>query len=91
MFLFYVAYGCTFIYTLFVLIYSGRVEVMTTQYKVDKVEAPSVVVCPFWPSTETLVPAGLKDTEILHVRATPDLENDVKRVEILDLFSRFKI
>jgi len=67
MFLFYVAYGCTFIYTLFVLIYSGRVEVMTTQYKVDKVEAPSVVVCPFWPGKETLVPAGVRDDEILHV------------------------
>jgi hypothetical protein len=67
MLLFYLAYGATFCYTLFVLVYSGRVEVMTTQYKVDKVEAPSVVVCPFWASTETLVPAGLKDTEILHV------------------------
>jgi hypothetical protein len=67
MFLFYLGYTGTFIYTLFVLIYSGRVEVMTTQYKVDKVEAPSVVVCPFWASTEILVPAGLKDSEILHV------------------------
>jgi hypothetical protein len=67
MFLFYIAYGCTFLYTVFVLIYSGRVEVLTTQYKVDKVEAPSVVVCPFWANTETLVPAGVPDDEIFSV------------------------
>jgi len=67
MFLFYLAYGGTFVYTLFILIYSGRVEVLTTPYKMDKIEAPSIVVCPFGQGKETMVPAGVRNDEVFHV------------------------
>jgi hypothetical protein len=67
MLLFYLAYGGAFVYTIVVLIFSGRVEVMTTSYKVDKVEAPSFAICPFWPGSEVIVPDGKKMSEAVSV------------------------
>jgi hypothetical protein len=51
LFLIYVGLGGFFVYTLYQLFVVGRVEVSSTMYKVDSLEAPSIVVCPFWPGT----------------------------------------
>jgi len=51
LFIIYVGLGGFFVYTLYQLFVVGRVEVTSTMYKVDSLEAPSIVVCPFWPGT----------------------------------------
>lgn len=43
----YIGYFGLFISTFLALVNSGKVEVLETGYKVDKIEAPSVAVCPF--------------------------------------------
>lgn len=54
LFVIYVGLGGFFVYTLYQLFIVGRVEVSSTMYKVDSLEAPSVVVCPFWPGTRII-------------------------------------
>jgi hypothetical protein len=51
MLVFYLGCLALFLYHLYVYFLTGRVEVVTTTYKMDWVEAPSVAVCPFWPDT----------------------------------------
>jgi hypothetical protein len=64
---FYLACLGAFLYQLYVYFLTGRVEVATTMYKMDYVEAPSVAVCPFWPATAIRVPAGAERGSLLHV------------------------
>jgi len=47
MFFFYIGFTGVFVYTIVMLCFSGRVEVMQTGYKMDRLEAPSIAICPF--------------------------------------------
>jgi hypothetical protein len=67
MFFFYFAFMGFFAYQVSVFFFLGRVEVISNTYKMNSIEAPSVVVCPFWPNTEILLPAGTPQDEILQV------------------------
>jgi hypothetical protein len=67
MFFFYLAFMGFFAYQVCVFFFLGRVEVASSTYKMNSVEAPSVVVCPFWPKSEILLPEGEPLEEILHV------------------------
>lgn len=52
----YLGYSGVFLSTLLALLHSGKVEVLETGFKVDKVEAPSVAICPFNANTTILRP-----------------------------------
>jgi hypothetical protein len=67
MFFFYFAFFGFFVYQVASVFLFGRVEVMTTTYKLNNIEAPSVAVCPFWPGTEVVLPEGVPQEELLHV------------------------
>jgi len=56
--LFYLGLTGLFIYTVMRLLYSGRIELFSSLYKVDYVEAPSLVFCPFNPNAEIDWPAA---------------------------------
>jgi hypothetical protein len=64
---FYLGCLAAFLYQLYVYFLVGRVEVATTEYKMDWVEAPSIAVCPFWPGAAILLPVGEDNWELLHV------------------------
>jgi len=59
MLLVYLGYLLAFVYLLATAFVSGRMEVLSSQYKVDVIEAPSVAVCPFWPGTAIVPPDRL--------------------------------
>merc|ERR1719160_1976628 len=67
MFVFYIAFMGFFAYQICVFFFLGRVEVMTSTYKMNSVEAPSVAVCPFWPNTAIVPPPDTSQEDILHV------------------------
>lgn len=54
----YCALAAVFLYECFRLLKSGRIEVMRTSYKVDKIEAPSLTICPFFAGTKLLMPTS---------------------------------
>lgn len=67
MFAFYVAFGATLVYMVYYIFFAGRIEVYTTSYKQDVIEAPSVAICPFNPDTHISVPRGVPVDEAIDV------------------------
>jgi len=56
--LFYAVLTGVFIYTVGRLCWSGRIELFSNLYKVDRVEAPSLAFCPFNPNDAIVWPRG---------------------------------
>lgn len=56
--IFYAALLGVFVYTVYWLSVSGRIEVMENVYKRDIIEAPSLAICPFNQNTSIRIPKG---------------------------------
>jgi hypothetical protein len=67
MFFFYLAFLGFFAYQICCFFFLGRVEVITSTYKMNSLEAPSVAICPFWPNTAIVPPPDTEQEDILHV------------------------
>jgi len=67
MFFFYLAFLVFFAYQLFVLFFLGRVDVATSTYKMNSVEAPSFAVCPFWPNAAIVSPPNTSEQDLFQV------------------------
>jgi hypothetical protein len=67
MFFFYLAFLGFFAYQMCVFFLLGRVDVVSSTYKMNSIEAPSVAVCPFWPNTAIVSPPNTSEEDILHV------------------------
>jgi hypothetical protein len=67
MLLFYLGYGGAFLYVIYTLLTSGRIEVYTSSYKMDVIEAPSVAVCPFNPGVDVIPAPGVPEEDMIKV------------------------
>jgi len=89
MFVFYFGFTGVFAYTLYQLAFSGKVEVMQTGYKVDQIEAPSAVICPFNAGEDIILPTdGTPWVEVHKYDKTGEVKLDCEGRDTPDCYMR---